>query len=258
MQISFLQNQRSLRLPGRSLEISREQAISSFKHCVDLVKTHDFDNYIGALFSPKYARAEIFSVLALNGTTGIYRLQFWKDTLASIFQQTSGPIPRQPIAVALCAFCKKSGPDMLQNLVSARQRTIGDKQFQTVQEATAYGADTWGSILKSWVGALSKGQADLSSAQIAAEKLGIAFSFANVIRSSLPLLSRGIVLLPADLCSLHSVTPDALYRQKKFEDSKLLIRDIAQLAQTNLNESRKLMAEVPAEVVFHYDHQKNF
>ncbi|CAJ0951526.1 unnamed protein product, partial [Mesorhabditis belari] len=253
----------------RLLEISHEQVVSSFKHSVDLVRQHDFDNYIGGLFSPKAAQPGIFAVLAFNvelaqirekvgadskSTTGIYRLQFWKDTLESIFNKRVGPVPRQPIAIALCSFASTSPFLLWESIVTARQQTIGDRQFKTVDEACKYGLSTWGSVIKLWMNSLATISPNASSlidhpqAIQAAEHVATAFSMANMVRSALPLLSRGIVLLPADLCSIHGVTPDRLYNKKQENESKGVIRDLINIASDELLKARSLKAAVPKEL----------
>lgn len=62
----------------------------------------------------------------------MYRLQFWKDAISSIYGISPLPVPRQPVAIALCSFAAGANSDMLLKLVETRQSTIGDRQFSDI------------------------------------------------------------------------------------------------------------------------------
>lgn len=101
----------------RVLEITKEQANDAFKHCLELVRSRDRDNYQAVLTMPKVFHPELFALLAFNvelalvrekisaqhGTdaAGMYRLQFWRDALSAIYGDSVAPVPRQPVAIAL-------------------------------------------------------------------------------------------------------------------------------------------------------------
>ncbi|EYB87625.1 hypothetical protein Y032_0259g486 [Ancylostoma ceylanicum] len=96
--------------PARVLEITRKQAQEAFDHCLELVRTRDKDNYQAILTMPKGNRPELIALLAFNvelamvrekirpqrntDTTGLYRLQFWRDAINSIYGESTMPVPR--------------------------------------------------------------------------------------------------------------------------------------------------------------------
>lgn len=255
----------SLHGSGRVLEITSQQAGDAFAHCLNLVRQHDIDNYLAALLMPKKMQPEIIALLALNvelalvrdkveannkGTTGIYRLQFWKDALDAIYGAQTALIPRQPIAVALCSFAPSASLKLAQTLVQARQESIGDRQFETVQQASKYSSQTWGTLIRLQVGALSRPDNLYITDSVgkAADQLGAAFGIANLIRSALPFLSRGILLLPLDLFTIHNLSPDKVYNRKQREEAKAMVKDLVQVSSSHLVAARSYRNEVPSQV----------
>lgn len=45
-------------------------------------------------------------------------------------------ISRQPVAIALCAFAPRASLHLLESLVVARQQSIGDRPFKTVDDVS--------------------------------------------------------------------------------------------------------------------------
>ncbi|CAB4042192.1 NADH dehydrogenase (ubiquinone) complex I, assembly factor 6 isoform X1, partial [Paramuricea clavata] len=84
---------------------------STANYCVNLVRQHDFENYLCCLLVNKESRHSIFAVRAFNveiakicdsttvETIGKMKIQFWKDTIDSIY--TKGICPDHPVAKEL-------------------------------------------------------------------------------------------------------------------------------------------------------------
>ncbi|PIO71340.1 hypothetical protein TELCIR_06765 [Teladorsagia circumcincta] len=169
------------------------------------VRSRDHDNYQALLTMPKSCQPELAALLAFNvelalvrekitqrtaDATGMYRLQFWRDAIAAIYGDSSAPIPRQ-----------------LENYGVATTGALIRLQADTLARATSVGNLTE-SVIK------------------AADELGAAYGVMNLIRSSLPLLLKGVVLLPEDLMTIHNLTPDIVYKRKNPEALVLLVKDL--------------------------------
>ncbi|CEF66409.1 NADH dehydrogenase (ubiquinone) complex I, assembly factor 6 [Strongyloides ratti] len=218
--------------------------LNNFKYCLNSVKSMDYMNYLSALLFPNYAKSHAFSVLALNvelgtlrhsieingGTAGIYRLQFWKDTIDTIYRIKKGPIPRQPTAEALKQFLlyRQTNINYLYQLIFSRQSTLGDKGFKTIKELEYYGESTIGSVIK----------------LLCEDSLGKATGIINHIRSIIPMLKKNIVLLPQDLMILHNFTSDQLYTGKNSSGSVNVIKDLVDLSEFHLSEARKIKKDI--------------
>ncbi|VDM58470.1 unnamed protein product [Angiostrongylus costaricensis] len=229
---------------------SQLTAIGRSRHAVmpaELVKSRDRENYQAALTMARTCHAEVFALLAFNvevavvrekissqrgaNTAGMYRLQFWRDTLSAIYGDSVSPIPRQPVAIALCSFAPHASPSLLDSLVVARQQTMGDRPFSTIDSVTT-------------TGALIRLEGEALVRDCAIGKPPKEFDEA-ADESFLPLLTMGIVLLPADLLELHSLTPDRVYKGKDPEAVTRLVRDMVQVALTHIRASNELSSSIP-------------
>ncbi|KAK6062136.1 hypothetical protein COOONC_00197 [Cooperia oncophora] len=136
---------------------------------------------------------------------------------------------RQPVAVALCSFAPNASMSLLDSLIVARQKTIGDRPFRSVADLEEYGVATTGALVSLQADALARASAleNLPESVLrAANELGAAYGVMNLVRSFLPLLQQGVVLLPADLMTIHNLTPDSVYKRKNPEALVLLVRDL--------------------------------
>uniref|UniRef100_A0A914WE44 NADH dehydrogenase (Ubiquinone) complex I, assembly factor 6 n=1 Tax=Plectus sambesii TaxID=2011161 RepID=A0A914WE44_9BILA len=240
--------------------------VASFQYCVDLVFKNDYENYLATLLLPAGCQRIMFAIRAFNvelalvrnqiqrysGTTGIYRLQFWKDTIDMLYGVKKGPVPRQPVAIALKKFASLADKKLLYQLVEARQATLGDRPFVNVAALEEYGMKTHGALLRCAVAAIDQEKKSLSAENAAVcqqvcDILGSALGLGTHLRATGPLLARGIVVLPADLMSIHGLSQEAVFTARDPPAFKSLSRDLAQLAEKRLAEARAMTSKVPRE-----------
>ncbi|PAV62177.1 hypothetical protein WR25_16981 isoform A [Diploscapter pachys] len=224
-----------------------------------MIKKHDVDSYLTLLVMPNKVQPQIAAIMALNvelatirdkvtiqgnDTSALYRLQFWREAVQAIYGQEQGKhVPRQPAAIALCAFAPNANPFLLESLISARQGTIGDKPFSNVIELENYGKSTTGALIRLQCEAFREKSpsADENPVLIeVAEQIGASYAIANLLRSTLPLLTRRVVLLPRDALSHHSVTPDNVYSKKKPDDLRKVVKDLCLRSEQLYSEASKL------------------
>jgi len=262
------QQQQEIRLANPLHPVSHKDAKEAFKICTEMVAKRDRTNYLAALMMPKAVQAQIFALLAFNvelasvrdqiernaGTAGIYRLQFWKDAIDVIYGKNRGLVPRQPVATALNAFAFSSDPLALQALVSVRQKTLGDRPFVDLNALEAYGREANGQLLRLIVEVLmlngkvqNLGNDDPGLVMVI-ENLATAVGCSTHLRATVPLLSRGIVLLPVDLMTLHGLSADMVYNRKKPEALKDLVRDIVKAIEHRMTAARQSHNRVPMAV----------
>lgn len=115
-----------------------------------------------------------------SGITGINQLKFWKDSLQTLFGDGKGPVPRQPVVTALNAFgCDEDLPLYL-TLVSAREATLGDRPYESVQKLEESGKDINGTIIKLVGKALQPNSSE--AFEKAADKMGAALTILTLLR----------------------------------------------------------------------------
>ncbi|KAK0406844.1 hypothetical protein QR680_018840 [Steinernema hermaphroditum] len=234
---------------------SKDQALDSFKLCIGSVKKHDFSNYVAALLMPREVQPHVFALLAFNveltlvrdhiernaGTAGIFRLQFWRDAISAIYGCTSGPIPRQPVATALRLFGSQADIEPLYGLVEARQQTLGDRPFESVAALESYAEKTSGALHLMVMNALARKTNEVVSLEMkeAALAMGKSVGVLNHLRSTVPLLKRGIVILPTDVMTIHGLSADNVYTKQSPEGIRNLARDLTTVSDKWLQESRR-------------------
>ncbi|CAG4998576.1 unnamed protein product [Parnassius apollo] len=131
-------------------------------YCANIVRQHDYENFIATLLMTKTIRSPALVVRAFNvevarvqdqtsdSQTAAFRVQFWLDTINYIYKkdQTISKIPANPIAKELFKVCKSySLPRRhLEKLVSSRSNLLKSKYFKTLEDIERYADDTVSSV----------------------------------------------------------------------------------------------------------------
>ncbi len=104
-------------------------------HCEVLVRDHDKDRYLAALYAPESTRAHLFALYAFDAelariprlvsepAIGEIRLQWWRDTISSIY---AGSAQDHPLAAELLTAVKHAQwPEhALQDMIEARSASL--------------------------------------------------------------------------------------------------------------------------------------
>ncbi|EFO20063.2 hypothetical protein LOAG_08427 [Loa loa] len=237
---------------------SKKVINEALHQCLQITRERDYTNYVAGLVMPSKIQPALFTLLAFNaelavirdqvvrnsGISGIYRLQFWRDTLDVLYGQTKGPLPRQPVAIALSLFGHRFDEHLLRNLITARQKTLGDRPFESLDDVKKYGIETTGSITQLVMhllsGAHEANEIPLSEEAIQAiESMSHAVSVITLIRSMMPLLARGIFLLPNDLMEKYQLSADDIFWNKKQNALRDLAKELTNIAEEELLKSRQ-------------------
>ncbi|CAG9529791.1 unnamed protein product [Cercopithifilaria johnstoni] len=256
-------SQRTPQLKSFSKKVINE----SLHECLQITRKRDYTNYVAGLVMPSEIQPALFTLLAFNvelaiirdqvvrnsGVSEIYRLQFWKDTLDVLYGQAKGPIPRQPIAIALSLFGHRFDEYLLRNLITARQRTLGDRPFESLNDVKKYGFETTGSVTQLIMHLLSgcheANEVVLSKETIqAVESMSSAISIITLIRSTMPLLARGIFLLPNDLTEKYKLSADDVFGNKKQNALRDLVEELTNVAEAELLKSRQCRKSIESNL----------
>jgi phytoene/squalene synthetase len=149
-------------------------------------------------------------------------------------------------------------------LITARQQTLGDRPFANISTLEDYGIRTHGAILNLLIDAVSQvrsidNEHVRQQCDVVVQKLGAAMGIATHLRfvcylfgifclfsrSMAPLCSRGIVILPADLLALYSLTQESVFNRQDTNGLCNLARDMSNNCRQRLTESRLLINHVP-------------
>jgi NADH dehydrogenase [ubiquinone] 1 alpha subcomplex assembly factor 6 len=179
-----------------------------------LVRRHDRDRFLTALFAPASAREALFALYAFNyevaktrelvseAMLGHLRLQWWRDSVAAIYDGT--PLRKHEVVEPLAAAIRAhdlSRPEV-ERLIDAREADLADAAPDSIEMLEAYAEATAAPLVLLALEALGVRDA---AAREAGRRVGIAYALAGLLRA-VPFHARARrVYLPADLLAVHGV-----------------------------------------------------
>jgi phytoene synthase len=183
---------------------------SSLSSVGEIVRRHDPDRFLTALFAPAAKRGTLLLLYAFNHELArarevasdphiaLIRLQWWREVVEGTFKRHE---VAEPLGAALAAG--ELGRGDLLALIDAREVET-DPGIPTVEE--------WRDYLRGTAGGLSVAAGRLLGAADpeALRPLGAAYGAAGVLRSARALARRGRCLLPGDSLARHGLSPEAV------------------------------------------------
>lgn len=175
-----------------------------------LVRRHDPDRFLTALFAPPDRREDLLALYAFNlevariretvnePMLGLMRVQWWRDVVDRILEGQGAP-SGHPVAEALARVVGRHAPprDLFDRLLDARDRDMEEIPVPDRAALHAYAEDTGGTVarLALWI----LGDRD-QAAQDAAGAVGRAYALSGLLRAVPFHAAQGRLYLPeADL-----------------------------------------------------------
>ncbi|HEY2892072.1 MAG TPA: phytoene/squalene synthase family protein [Dongiaceae bacterium] len=187
-------------------------------YCGALLRRHDADRYLTALFAPGERREALFALYAFNleiarmreavsePMMGLIRLQWWRDALAEVAQgKARAHEVVRPLAAAIAAH-NLSLP-LFERLIAARERDLDPAPPVDLESLVAYARESSGVLTElalEILGMPTAGQRD------AGQAAGIAWSLTGLLRAVPFHASQRRVFLPADLLREAGMTAGQL------------------------------------------------
>ncbi|KAI7863473.1 isoprenoid synthase domain-containing protein [Spinellus fusiger] len=170
-------------------------------------------------------------------------MQFWKDTIDSIFK---GNPPQQPIALALAESLKHTQMSSMwfKRIITERTTNLEDHQFMTLQEIESYSENTASSLLYLQLESLGirNVQADHAISHI-----GKMMGITTFLRSFVFHLSRKRCVLPAEITAKYNLSQEEMFRQGHVQGIEDAIFEMATAANDQLLTARSMLPSVPRE-----------
>jgi phytoene synthase len=170
----------------------------------EIVRRHDRDRFLAALFAPEERREALFALYAFNYEVartrevvtepmlGQIRLQWWRETVEGAY---AGKPRRHDVAEALAAALARHplGPAHFETLLEARERDLEAAAPPTLAALEAYAEGTGGALCVLAAQALGAAEAEP-----AARHAGTGYALAGLLRAA-PFHARaGRSYLPAE------------------------------------------------------------
>ncbi|KDN48269.1 hypothetical protein RSAG8_02861, partial [Rhizoctonia solani AG-8 WAC10335] len=190
-------------------------------YCRELVRNHDYEAYLCSYFYPKAAQPGYFALRAFNvelakireavsrPIIGKMRMQFWRDAIKSI---TDNRPMKHPIAIALHEASQqaKLPPYYLKRMIDARDEDLDRESHMTLEGVTLYAESTSSTLLYLLLGLLHQSHSDPLAH--AASHVGIAYSFATLLRA-LPFdATKRRMIIPVEITAKHGVRQEEVFR----------------------------------------------
>ena len=226
-----------------------------------LVRRHDRDRFVTALFAAPGRREALFALYAFNYEVarireavsepllGSIRLQWWREAIREI---NEGKPPRQhEVVEALAASFGRYhlwGTE-IDRLLDAREQDMLADPPQTLAALEDYAAATGGSLSMMALAALDaiewtedQDRNQEMREQIAARRVGTAYALAGLLRAAAFHARSGRSFIPAELDPKRSVL-----NLKPTPELAQAARAIANAARINLERARALKDKVPRQ-----------
>jgi phytoene synthase len=205
-----------------------------------LVRRHDPDRFLTALFAPSGRRDALLTLYALNHelarapevtrepALALIRLQWWREVV-------EGADRRHEVATPLRAALEdgRLRADLLLPLIEAREQEA-DPDFAT--------RAAW----RDWLLAGAGGVAVAAAAALgvpdpgAARPFGAAYGVAGLLRSAAGLAAQGRCLLPRDLLEAHGLSPEAFCQQPHAGAAQAALTEAAREGQALLEKAERV------------------
>lgn len=239
--------------------MSTESALS---FCTELVRAHDYDRYLCAMFAPETARAGLMAVYAFNQeiakirdvitepVSGHIRLQWWREALDAIY---AGGNARHQVAVALGAAVERFGLGRthFDRLIDGRAFDIEDRRPGTLAALESYADATSTPLVSLALEILAERGA---AAHAAGRHIGIAWGLIGQLRATAFNARKKRTNLPLDELAKVGLAPIDVFnvrlsrhKASSKDTRKALARvakEIAGLAKDHLIGARNFRSEL--------------
>ena len=236
-------------------------AESALSFCTDLVRAHDYDRYLCAMFAPETARAGLMAVYAFNQeiakirdvitepVSGHIRLQWWREALDTVY---AGGDPGHPVAVALGDAIERFalGRSHFDRLIDGRAFDVEDHRPENLAALESYADATSTPLVSLALEVLAERGA---AAHAAGRHIGIAWGLIGQLRATAYLARKKRTFLPLDELSRVGLAPEDVFnvrlsrhRSSSGDTRKALARvakEIAALANDHLIGARNFRSE---------------
>jgi 15-cis-phytoene synthase len=212
-----------------------------------LVRQHDHDRYLAALFAPEPKRRHLFALYAFSvevsriaglvseASLAEIRLQWWLDTLDAIY---SGVEQAAPVAQALAAAIRVGNlpKAALVDLAQAHTFDFYSDPMPTRHDLEGYLGETSSVLIQ--LGAMVLDQDAARRCGEACGLAGVAYGVAQVL-NHLPQARRlKQCFLPAEGLAEHGVRPSSMYEPTQGPRMAAVLADITAFGEQRLAELR--------------------
>ena len=193
-------------------------------HCTTFLSKHDHASLLLTAFHPPRTRDAHLALRAFNletalidsqtstPTLGALRLQFWRNTITTLFSTT--PPPAEPIATLLHKVIHTDSTPFTKSfflkILSTREKSLGGKAFTDLEDLENYAEGTYGSL--HYLSLEAAGAHETSLDHIGSH-IGKAAGIVSILRGIPIDVGRNHVVLPVDVLAKAGVSQEEILRR---------------------------------------------
>jgi len=212
-----------------------------------LVRRHDPDRFLTALFAPPDRRDALLILYAFNHELArarevasepplaLIRLQWWREVVEGERKRHE---VASPLSEAIASGVLK--PAHLLPIIEARENEAY-ADFETTEDWRAWLLAGAGGVAVAAAAALGAPEPE------ALRPFGAAYGVAGLLRATGVLAAQGTCLLPRDLLVRHDLSPEAFIDEPGSSPARAVQHDIVRVGQTWLGEAARIV--VPSAAV---------
>ena len=225
-------------------------------YCGALLRRHDPDRYLTALFAPSARRESLFALYAFNleiartreairePMMGRIRLQWWRDAVAGA---ATGKPYRHEILEPLATAIREGSLSMawFERLIDAREQDLDGEAPADMPALLRYAEGS--SAALTWLALESLGgeTGRTPAAVEAGRRLGAAWALTGLLRAVPYHASQRQLHLPADLLSRHGVRSEDILELRRPAGLPSVVREVAVEAASQLQAARDAARGLP-------------
>ncbi|HEX7966760.1 MAG TPA: squalene/phytoene synthase family protein [Stellaceae bacterium] len=220
-----------------------------------IVRQHDRDRFLTALFAPAERRDDVLALYAFNYEVaktrevvsepllGRIRLQWWRESLDAIY--ADAPTRQHEVVEPLAAAIRRRGLSRVHfdHLITARELDLGAESPASLAALEAYAEDTSSRLV--WLALEALGERG-DAAVAAGRAVGIAYALTGLLRA-VPFHARlKRLYLPRDLAVAEGLRIEQdLFELRSPPALRRLVEQVARAAADHLTTARSLRRDVP-------------
>lgn len=231
---------------------------SPLSYCGTQIKQYDYDRYLTCLFVPSEKREALFALYAFNlevaktaelvsePLTGMIRLQWWRESIESIYAGT----PRHhEVVEALAQACGKYNLEraLFDAVIDAREFDLEEEPPQSLADLEGYVTNTSSTLLELALQVVAADEGRKPEAREAANAMGLAWGLLGLVRA-IPFHAQfNRLYLPQDISASYGLNSRSVIDLKTSPELCAVVKELCLRAEKHLKSARSLRRELATE-----------
>lgn len=264
----FLRSHRTRLLSLHSSRLVNTLSPTSIQYCQQLVKTHDFENYLCGLLFPYEHRDAFFVLRAFNVEVAMIkdhaignplaarvRFQWWRNVISDMYSvEGANAFSGQPVAQSLKYTIDKYklSQSWLDRNFESRASDWSSTGIETLDELEDYAERSHSSILYLMLEILGVKEEQL---EYTASHIGVCSGIVTLLRGTAHHISQQQTYFPRATLLEAGITPEIVISQTMTEEQRKALQDVtfnvASQAFGHLDQARKICKEIPPKAAIY-------